>query len=163
MPYVKGVVYRYLNDAHAFDDVVQETFVRVFRSLDQFNEERGAFKSWTARIAINLCFEQNKKVKRQREEMQHIELPLAIPADAALNFNAEEIMSLINRLPADQREVFMLGAVEGFSHTEIADLLKIEEATSRKRLSRAREALKSYLGWNSSQETKTEKVNYDKL
>ena len=156
-------MYRYLNDTHAFDDVVQETFVRLFRSLEQFKEERGAFKSWTARIAINLCFEQNKKVKREREEMQHIELPLAISADAALNFNAEEIMSLINRLPEEQREVFMLGAVEGFSHAEIADLLKIEEAASRKRLSRARETLKSYLGWNSSQETKTEKVNYDKL
>lgn len=163
LPYVKGVVYRYLNDAQAFDDVVQETFMRMFRSLEQFNEERGAFKSWTARIAINLCFEQNKKLKRQREELQHVELPLTVPADAALNFYAEEILSLIQRLPVDQREVFMLAAVEGFSHAEIAELLQIEESTSRKRLSRARETLKANLGWNASQETKTEKVNYDKF
>jgi RNA polymerase sigma factor (sigma-70 family) len=54
-------------------------------------------------------------------------------------------MTLIGSLPNDQREVFMMNAIDGYSHQEIGEILGIDEATSRKRLSRAREALRELL------------------
>jgi RNA polymerase sigma-70 factor (ECF subfamily) len=64
--------------------------------------------------------------------------------------NAEEILNMVQQLPASYRTVFSLFAVEGYSHAEIAELLGINEGTSRSNLSKARlklqEMMKNYMG-----------------
>ncbi len=139
LPYLNAVCRRYTFDTSRVKDILQETFIRIFRNVHQFDASKGEFKSWAVKIAINCCLRQKEKESR----FSTIEL-LPNQHGGKINpvvfrkFSNEEVLNFLKRMPMNYFKVFNLFVIDGFSHKEIADLLQIDETLSRKRLSRAR-------------------------
>ena len=87
-------------------------------------------------------------------EKEHLQLAAQEQADTALN--EAELLALLHELPAGYRAVFNLYAIEGYSHKEIAEMLQINEGTSKSQLSKARALLQK---WVTAQETFTTERN----
>ena len=114
-------------------------FMKAFQSLSKFSyRDDGSFEHWVRKIMVNECL----MFLRKRSSLLfpgEEGLPSAtLPADALHKIGAEELQTLILSLPDGYRTVFNLFAVEGFSHKEIAALLKITENTSKSQFLKAR-------------------------
>ncbi len=152
LPYLTVICRRYLNSSADLNDVLQETFVNIFRNLEQFDLRRASFKTWTTRIAINACLKNKQKKRRHHTEELIIDLHEQQIDPAFLDqLTNKELLTWLRKMPAPYFEVFNLFVIDGFSHQEIAELLGIDAALSRKRLSRAREWIKKRLASGSLQ------------
>lgn len=142
LPYLTAVAARYVHDRSYLQDVLQESFVDLFRNIEKYDEVRASFKTWVVRITVNRCWKQNNK----RKEVDYMgeglaELPSRIQADVIDQLDDEVLMRFIRRMPEELFLVFNLYVLDGFSHREVAEALQISEDLSRKRLSRARKWL----------------------
>lgn len=141
---LKGVCVRYLRDHQKAEDVLQETFIQVFKTIHRF-ENKGSLEGWLYRIAVNACLKELRKTKRlsfpEEETMfdQLIEWP-----EAYDKLNAEDILVLLDRLPEHYRIIFNMNVIEGYTHKEISTMLGIQESLSRTKLTRARKMLQDY-------------------
>ena len=155
-----GLCFRYVSDEMIAEDVMIEGFLKVFSKIEQFNEE-GSFEGWIRRIMVNEALGYLRKQKRNPEDAMSDEAA-NIPdyALADQNLDAEELLNLIGELPTGYRTVFNLYAIEGYSHSEIAELMGITESTSKSQLHRARALLQKMVsGWDSDLK---KKINYEK-
>ena len=140
-----AVCQRYTRDEAMAKDVLQEVLLRIFKNINKYREE-GSFEGWMRRIAVNRSLQWIEK-SCFRHEHQPNEMPKAkaeLP-EVYATLGAEDIMTLVNRLPMGFRTVFNLYVVEGYSHQEIAELLDISANTSRSQLMRARKSLQEQL------------------
>lgn len=139
-----AIVLRYLGSVADAEEVIQDTFVRVFEKIDAFDETRGSFKSWTSKIAINFALMALRKKKQYTfyEEDLHAAIQ-AIPNEAEHQLESQDIDKVIDSLDEKYAVIFKLKAIEGFSHSEISDLLGIKTEASRTIFSRARKQLRS--------------------
>ncbi|MFH6604632.1 RNA polymerase sigma factor [Maribacter algicola] len=143
-PKMLGVCRRYIKDVHFAEDVMVNGFVKVFRHLNTFKFE-GSFEGWIRRIMIreSISFLRKRQFVVYDDEVyernETYEVPLSNDMDV------EHIQELIDRLPEGYRLVFVLYAIEGYKHCEIAKILKISESTSRSQLFKARKLLQSRL------------------
>jgi RNA polymerase sigma-70 factor (ECF subfamily) len=151
---VYAVARRIVGRHDVADDVAQEAFLRAYRALDRFDLER-PFGPWICRIAANLAINEVRSPEAREEALPegHGETPsrAADPLEGVLEVEAREVLgAALERLPAEQRAVFVLRSQEELSYREIAEALGISEGTVMSRLFRARqrlrEALKPYLG-----------------
>lgn len=133
-----AVCLRYARSSSDATDLLQEGFLKVYAKLDQF-QFQGSFEGWIRRIMVNTCL---RAYQRQRFDMEHSGyefMPDApVDPDAVSNLSEAELLELISRLPEGYRMVFNLVAIEGYSHAEAAELLGIQESTSRSQLTKAR-------------------------
>lgn len=136
---------RYTSNEHNAQDVVQEGFIKILRSIDSY-KDMGSFEAWMKRIIINTAINSTSR-KRVKYEVNANEeaFEIEVPAKAYSNMNADELMKLINTLPQGYKEVFNLSAIEGYTHVEIGEILNISPSTSRSQLTRARKMLQSKL------------------
>jgi len=127
------------------EDILQDAFIKVFDNIGRF-EFKGSFEGWIRRIVINTALKNYSK-KSFKQEQIGLENQPELPLDPEIysNLEEEELLRLINRLPDGYRLVFNLYAVEGYSHKEIADLLGIQESTSRSQLVKARKMLQGMI------------------
>lgn len=155
-----GLCFRYVGDEMIAEDVMIEGFLRVFGKIGQFNEE-GSFEGWIRRIMVNEALGHIRKQKRNLEDALSDEAEnFPDYAYADQNLNAEELLNLIGELPLGYRTVFNLYAIEGYAHSEIAELMGITESTSKSQLHRARALLQKMVSdWESGFK---KKVNYEK-
>ena len=135
------------NDADHAQDFTQETFVRAFGKLKEF-QGRSAFSTWLHSITVSVSLNGLRKVKRHRT--REVELDDATPATYAAARQAEpdlkeRLKSAIAGLPEHYRAVFVMYDMEGFTHEEIGSTLNVPVGTSKARLSRAREKLREQL------------------
>jgi RNA polymerase sigma-70 factor (ECF subfamily) len=142
-----GVCMRYASCKAEAEDILQEGFLKVFLSISGY-EERGMFEAWLKKIFINTAITFYHKNRKHRfnldiDEMQDV---FVTNNDRETNdFTQEELLKIINSLPDGYRMVFNLYAMEGMKHKEIADLLKIDENTSKSQYSRARKIIQKKL------------------
>ncbi len=137
------VCLRYSRHRYEAEDILQDSFVKVFSHLSEF-ENGGSFEGWIRRIIINTAIKNNLKKTAIAEEI-NIDLvneEFAVP-EVFSALSEEELIKLIASLPDGYRMVFNLYAVEGFSHKEIGEILHIEESTSRSQLTKARRMLQN--------------------
>ncbi|MGH9704920.1 MAG: RNA polymerase sigma factor, partial [Candidatus Acidiferrales bacterium] len=145
---MKSIARQQLGTAHDAEDVVQEVFLKIHRSIENFRGQ-SAFSTWIYRILLNACYD----VRRRR--MRHPETPeeeLAGP-DGTFDLPAPRpdhplrmaLDRCVARLSDDHREVFLLFEVEGFSHAEIGEMIGISEAASKNRLYQAKVQLRQWL------------------
>lgn len=135
------VCLRYAPRQMEAEDILQEAFIKVFDNIEKF-EHKGSFEGWIRRIVINTALKKFQKIGFQQEQHNlepYPELPIEPSVYATLH--EEELLNLISRLPEGYRVVFNLYAIEGYSHKEIAEMLDIQESTSRSQLVKARKAL----------------------
>ena len=141
-----GVCYRYTKSIKDAEDVLQEAFVKVFLSLNQYRRE-GDLGAWIRRIMVTTALNFLKRNRNYRDQMyfppEH--LHPVISDDPAVILQAKELAELIRQLPPGYQAIFNLHAIEGYSHVEIGQLLGISDGTSRSQYARARALLISWL------------------
>lgn len=142
-----GLCRRYARNKEDAQDMLQESFIKIFSKIHQVGSA-DKFESWMKSVAVRTAIDHYHKLKRADHH--------AYPADeydvADLdyggileNISDEYLVGIINDLPEGCRMVFNLFEVEGYSHTEIAELLKVSEGTSRSQLHHAKYLLKQKL------------------
>ena len=132
-----AVCYRYARSREDAEEILQESFVKVFTQLKKFRGE-GSFEGWIRKIVVNTALQQ---IRKDMHRMKDISFPdnLEVPGvHLSPSAEADELMDLIRQLPQGYRAVFNLYAIEGYAHKEIAEMLGINEGTSRSQYLRAR-------------------------
>lgn len=137
-PVMYGICLRYAQDEDEAKDILQESFIKVFRNLDRF-EHKGSFEGWVKRIFINTSIEFYRKNKKQNVVDSLDDVPeRPIESDTISALKAADLMKLVGLLPKGYKAVFNLFVIEGYSHDEISKLLNISENTSKSQLHKAR-------------------------
>ena len=127
-------------------EIMNDGFLKVFKNLDKVeNIER--IKPWLRRIMINVAIDHfRKNVRKQSAQLsENVADPNYGDASVYAKLSSEDIMKAVQSLPTNYRMVFNLYAVEGYSHKEIGEMLKIAESTSRANLSLANGLLREKL------------------
>jgi RNA polymerase sigma-70 factor (ECF subfamily) len=153
---VYSLVWRFVRDHDAADDLTQEAFIRAYQALDSFIEGK-SFRNWIFTIASNLAINSLRRRKREQpldqaipESLQEDSRPSSNPHNQAVASSLKDkIDQAVEKLPEEFKTVFILRIYEDMSYAEIAETLRIESGTVMSRLSRARaklrEMLKDYL------------------
>jgi RNA polymerase sigma-70 factor (ECF subfamily) len=139
-----GLGARLLGNGSDADDLVQETFLRAWRALDRFDENR-PLAPWLVRIATNRALQVlETRSRRPAEELTETLRWEGPSPDEEVDQARRrvEVMKALNALPDDQRTILVLRAYEGLSYREIADTLEVPIGTVMSRLARAREAMR---------------------
>ena len=140
------IALRYSRDEMDAADIMSHAFVKVFRSIKSFDSSKGSLHAWIKRIVINEGLDHIKTRTRFSEnvEIETVDEP-AIKNEVLEQMGADEIMKLVQKLPPATHAVFVLYAVEGHTHREIAVKLGISEGTSKWHLGEARKTLQKQL------------------
>lgn len=140
------VCYRYAQNREDAEDMLQEGFIKVFSQMHTF-ENRGALEGWIRRIVVHTCINILKKNKRFNESVDLIQANSIQVREESIPsiIQAKEVVECIRMLPIGYRTVLNLYAIEGYAHKEIADILNIEESTSRSQYTRAKVMLEDIL------------------
>src|SRR5277367_3239336 len=144
---MKNVARNLLGNPIDAEDAVQETFLKVQRSVAGFRGQ-SSFVTWTYRILINTCYDARRSRMRKKEvanddsEESPRPEPRAPGAHPSLKMALERALA---ELTKHQRDVFLLYEVEGFHHAEIAGMLEITETASKNTLFQAKRNLRQVL------------------
>lgn len=158
---VFNLCYRYLGNYEEANDCAQETFVKVYRSIDKFRQD-STFATWLYRIAVNTCKNKLASLEyRCRKKTISLDSPgSSFESDCPLeisddSYNAaheiekrekDQLIQLsIDSLPEDQRSVVLLRDIEGLPYDQIAKVTGFNLGTVKSKLSRARAALQEKL------------------
>lgn len=133
---------RYAVDEEEANDLFQEGFIKLYKHLSTFRNE-GSFEGWARRIFVTTCLDSLKKKKvrfADPEENLNIEADQHSIYD---KLSMDDLMKVIQTLPAGYRTIVNLYIIEDYSHKEIADMLGISESGSKSKLHKARTHLKN--------------------
>ncbi len=142
-----AVCRRYTTSPDDAQDLLQEGFIKVYAKLGTW--QGGSLEGWMRKIFIHQCL--NAYHSRQRR-LALIEQQTEAQDDIALHegfydfLATEAILAAIDTLPEGARVIFNLFAIEGYAHTEIAQMLNLSEGACRSQLTRARKLLQERLG-----------------
>ena len=151
---VYRVAYQFAGNHHDAEDIAQEVFIKVYRSLDRFRQD-AQLTSWMYRIVMNACIDHRRRQRPdvtaafgEDAERRMLNTPEETPGPEACAYAGEigEVLEVeIGRLPKGQRVVFVMRHYQGMKLCEIADALGLAEGTVKRQLHaavhRLREAL----------------------
>ena len=147
---VYRLAYRLTGNAHDAEDLTQEVFVRVFRSLDRYTP--GTFEGWLHRITTNLFLDQARRKAKIRFDAFADGAEIAIPSRAATPDSTvldrgfdDDVEEALLALAPDFRAAVVLCDIEGLTYEEIAEVLDLKLGTVRSRIHRGRAMLRKAL------------------
>ena len=144
-PLVMGICLRYVRDKEEASDVFQEAFIKMYQNIHQVRD-LNALSGWVRRVTVNTALDHMKSFRYpETVEQEGHELSDQFYSDLLDRLSVEMILELIDRLPEGYRVIFNLHVIDGYSHREISEQLKISESTSRSQLAHARKQLKRQL------------------
>ena len=135
---------RYCKNQEEAEDALMESFVRIYDKIPTFRYQ-SSLETWMRRITVNISINKLRSQKDIWKELSESEYELGYTDNAMYQLEAKQIMQLIERLPVGYRTVFNLFVVEGYTHKEIAEMMGIDEGTSRSQLAKARKSLQEML------------------
>lgn len=140
-----GVCRRYIKDLQFAEDVMVNGFVKVFQGLDTFRHQ-GSFEGWIKKIMVreSISYLRKQQFVVYDDAVYERQGEKSI-SDTSAKLDTEYIQSMIDALPEGYKTVFVLYAVEGYKHQEIAEMLAISESTSKSQLFKARKLLQQGL------------------
>ena len=142
--YVFSITLQYSYKREDAEDVCAEAFVKIFKNLDKYDSDL-PFKPWLRRIVVNTAIDHLRKHQKYNKqhliELAHVPEATSVPNTALSDIGYEELLACIQELPPAYRTVFLLYAVEGYKHHEIAEQLGISVGTSKSNLAKARKKL----------------------
>lgn len=148
-PLMLGVCYRYSKTKDEAEDVLQEGFIKVFQKIKSF-EGKGSFEGWMRRIMVNTAINNYKANNKHyyhddidQDNNINLKVDEVLPFEADDNISKNQIIRLIQELPAGYQMVFNLYVIEGLTHQEIAEELDVSINTSKSQLSKARKWLRN--------------------
>jgi len=142
-----GLCRRYTRSREEAQDVLQESFIKIFRNMNQL-ESSEKLESWMKAIVVRTSINHYHKFKTKTmlfSPVDELNGGEENYPDTLNEVSDDYLVSLVNALPDGCRMVFNLFAVEGYSHAEIAGMLSISEGTSRSQLHHAKFLLKGKL------------------
>jgi RNA polymerase sigma factor (sigma-70 family) len=147
---VYALCYRFTGSGAEAQDLTQEVFLRVFRSLKSFRSSEGSLGTWLARLTRNLLIDHYRR-SRQERVTDSIEDRLPVieetggasrPDQALAGREASEVLQrALQKLSPDLREAVILRDLEEMEYREIAQVLEIPEGTVKSRINRGRAEL----------------------
>nr|WP_090346184.1 RNA polymerase sigma factor SigE [Mycolicibacterium malmesburyense] len=146
---VYRLAYRLSGNQHDAEDLTQETFIRVFRSLQ--NYQPGTFEGWLHRITTNLFLDMVRRRGRIRMEAlpeDYDRVPADDPNPEQIYHDSRlgpDLQAALDSLPPEFRAAVVLCDIEGLSYEEIGATLGVKLGTVRSRIHRGRQALRDYL------------------
>jgi RNA polymerase sigma-70 factor (ECF subfamily) len=141
-----NTAYRITGNREEAEDMLQEAFTDCFTKISSYRSE-STFGAWLKTIVINRCISRLRRREAElvlTDDFSMHETPEEAPEETALP-DASVIARAVEKLPDGYRVVFSLYLLEGYDHTEIAQILGISESTSKTQYSRAKEKLKKIL------------------
>lgn len=143
-----GIAMRYANNRDDATDVLNQAFLKIFNSLEQF-QDTGSFFGWMAKIVFHTAIDHVRHNKTYRRVMDYSTVAdQAVESDATDRLDVEDLYRMIQLLPPASRTVFSLYVIDGYKHHEIAEMLGISEGTSKWHLSNARQEMKKKIEQN---------------
>jgi RNA polymerase sigma factor (sigma-70 family) len=141
-----NVAYRMMNNREDAEDMLQESFLECFRNIASFRFE-STFGAWLKSILINRCI--NHLRKKKTDLILCESLPVNVADEVAeIEYDTSGILKGIEQLPDGYRVILSLYLLEGYDHTEIAQIMGISESTSKSQYSRAKDKLRTILSKN---------------
>lgn len=143
--YALGVASRYIINKEDALEVVNDSFIKVFKSLHTFREDAD-FKAWFRKILVNTALDHKRKNMRFSQAIAMVDTDIQTTYPSAIDqLSAKDILQLMKNLNETQHLVFNLYEIDGYSHKEIGEMLNMPESSSRTYLARAKQALKILL------------------
>src|SRR6476469_7958538 len=143
-----NLAYRFTSNAEGAEDLTQEVFIRIYRTLDQYDPKQGDLSNWLMRLARNLIIDdyrhrqrnpQNSMADTVDDHQYHLR---AVGTSAHKEVERKELAAQvqkgIDKLPEDLRTCVILRDIEELTYQEIVDVLKIPEGTVKSRINRGR-------------------------
>ena len=154
-PKLLGICRRYIQDIHAAEDVLQDSFMAGIQNIHQLKDEQMLF-TWLKKIVVNNALQYLRKSSKEtfltEEPSEITEISFAMDDNTeekthvlAYDFTQEELLSSIDSLPLHHKSVFNLYFMEHYSHAEIASQLGITVNTSKSHLLRAKKGIQHFL------------------
>ncbi len=145
---IMTVCRRYEHPDFGASDILQESFILIFKNISSFDPSKASIETWMKKIAVNTALKIIRKRKMVFLDIEdhhyHLTPTVSEPLDANA-YSEEFLMKKINELPEGYRTVFNLFVVEGYTHKEIAEILEINVQTSKSQLSKAKKLLRKRL------------------
>ena len=141
-----SVCSRYVSDPDAVNDVLQDSYMSIFTTIDKFQYKgEGSLLAWMTRIVVHKSVDWVKREMRRGAVELPGDVPEVIDDDTAddCDLSADTIHSIIRQMPAGYRAVFNMYVLDGMSHKQIAAELGIAENSSASQLARAKAWLKN--------------------
>ena len=136
-----AVCLRYSKNRADAEDLLQESFVKIYENLKNF-QASGSLEGWLRRITVNICINHYRKSKTEKViASDNFVVDDIVDETVFSKIETESILELIQELPEGYRIVFNLYVIEGYKHSEIAEMLNISENTSKTQLLKARKQL----------------------
>ncbi|WP_262511926.1 RNA polymerase sigma factor [Chitinophaga silvatica] len=139
--FAMNIAMRYAISEPEAADILSHAFLKMFRSIQSFDSSKGNFHGWLKKIIINEALD----IIKQRSRFSSLELEVVeepyVNNTIIEKTDAAAILQLLRQLPPATHAVFVLYAIDGFPHKEIAKQLNISEGTSKWHLSEARKIL----------------------
>lgn len=145
---VFNLAYRFTSSVEGAEDLTQEVFIRIYRTLDQYDAKQGDLSNWLMRLARNLIIDdyrhrqrnpQNSMADAVDDHSYHLR---AVGNSAQKDMERRELASQvqegIDKLPSDLKTCVILRDIEEMTYQEIVDVLKIPEGTMKSRINRGR-------------------------
>ncbi|MCU0455927.1 MAG: RNA polymerase sigma factor [Bacteroidales bacterium] len=145
--FLLGVCLRYATDRSEAEDILQESFLKIFFNIKDFSGT-GSFIGWLRKVAVNTAithYHKNLKFRYHIEIEEFVSVETGTLSFEEDFFTSDELFRVLNELPPGYRMVFNLYAVEGYKHKEIAEMLGIDTNTSKSQYSRAKAAIREKL------------------
>lgn len=145
-----NVCYRIMNSHEEAEDMLQESFCDAFQKLPTFRFE-STFGAWLKRITINNCINTIKKKKADiifTDTYENCKLAQNSHDDNTIEqtmLTVEKVRQAMHKLSDGSRIVFSLYLLEGYDHTEIAEILNVSESTSKSQLMRAKKKIRDII------------------
>lgn len=145
-----SLAYRMMGEKQAAEDIVQDAFLKVWRSVDSYRVERGSVRTWILSIVHNRGIDQLRSAASRRRTQDKVEAsaPKAQPSDAFAhawrNTQRDQVRDALNTLPPEQLKILELAYFSGYTHVEIAGLLDLPLGTVKGRMRLGLKKVKNY-------------------
>jgi len=140
-PKLYGSCLRYAPNKAEAQDILQDTFIIIFKKIDQF-KFKGSFEGWCKRIAVNTALQRFRGAKVydlvNEDQLKDTEV---VEVEESDDVPLQKLLFMVQELPERYRLVFTMYVMDGYSHKEIAEMMKITTGTSKSNLARARKHL----------------------
>lgn len=150
-----NLAYRFTARTDSAEDLTQDVFVRIYRSLDQYDPRQGNLQNWLMRLARNLIIDDYRRRERApgdshgedlEDHIYHLRASNDTPQRSLERRElSEQVQTAIDKLPHDLKICVVLRDIEELSYQEIVDLLRIPEGTVKSRINRGRIELAKHL------------------
>ena len=138
---------RMLGNLQDAEDTLQDTFIKIFKNINKF-KWKSSFATWVYKITVNTCIEHLRKRKKDGKIVD-----MDVYSDDITDLSDKKsagdfrmiVENEISKLPEGYKTVFILHAIEGFKHSDIADILGISPGTSKSQFFRAKSQLRKNL------------------